>query len=122
MHRYPGPGMSPPISGRASVLSEFGGIKMAVPKHMWNDQGWGYIQVDTKDELQARYDVLVDELQPLIEAGLSAAIYTQLTDVESELNGLLTYDRDVIKLDKAATAKRHRQLYPSGEQARPPKR
>jgi hypothetical protein len=111
MHRYPGPGMHPVVEGRVSVLGEFGGVKMAVPDHMWNSEGWGYVQVDNRAQLQTRYNGLIEQLRPLMQAGLSAAIYTQLTDVETEVNGLLTYDRAVIKLDVDQTAKQHQSLY-----------
>jgi beta-galactosidase len=110
IHRYPGPAVHPVVDGRVSVLSEFGGVKMAVPDHMWNQDGWGYIQVESREQLQSSYNALIDQLHPLIPAGLSAAIYTQLTDVESEVNGLLTYDRAVIKVDVEQTADRHRAL------------
>lgn len=104
-HIYPGPGMFPPESGRASVLGEFGGLGWPVEGHLWKSQdNWGYRSYKSQDELVRNYENLIRQLPPLIGKGLSAAVYTQTTDVEVEVNGLMTYDRAVIKLppDKVA--------------------
>lgn len=112
LHRYPGPSMHPPVHGRASVLGEFGGVGCAVEGHLWTaEKNWGYLSARSLEELQNVYDRLIDELEQYLPAGLAAAIYTQLTDVENEVNGLLTYDREVVKLDAARLARRHRGLY-----------
>ena len=93
------------------MLSEFGGLGLLVKDHLWiADRNWGYQQFDTMDKLQARYGELMRELKPAIQAGLSAAIYTQTTDVEIEVNGLMTYDRDTVKFDAAQLAKWHSEL------------
>ena len=112
MHSYPGPGMFPPSPGRASVLGEFGGLGLPLPGHLWQEnRNWGYRTFKTTQELQRRYEQLIVELRPLIRQGLSAAIYTQTTDVEGEVNGLVTYDRKVVKLDPTWLAELHAPLY-----------
>lgn len=111
-HIYPGPGMFPVMKDRVSVLGEFGGLGLPVKNHLWKDQGnWGYRTYKTEDELRTNYRALMTRLHPLIGKGLAAAVYTQTTDVEVEVNGLLTYDREVIKLDVAETAKWHKALF-----------
>ncbi|HEY9261683.1 glycoside hydrolase family 2 protein, partial [Chitinophaga sp.] len=98
VHSYPEPRMAPPKPNQARVLGEFGGIGVPVPGHEWDDmQGWGYVQVKPT-ELKAKYAQMMQELKELEKAGLSASIYTQPFDVEGEENGLLTYDRSVIKI------------------------
>jgi hypothetical protein len=85
--------------GRAVVLSEFGGYNFRVEKHAWNDVDFGYKKLSTSEELIRSYRRLYEEeIMPSLSRGLSAAVYTQLTDVEDELNGLLTYDREVEKI------------------------
>lgn len=112
IHRYPGPAVHPPVNDRVSVLSEFGGVGRAVEGHLWKeDNNWGYLQTRTTDELQQKYEELYEQLKPMTPKGLSAAIYTQLTDVEIEVNGLLTYDRAVIKFDVDRLKELHEELY-----------
>ena len=111
IHRYPGISMFPPQPDRATVLSEFGGLGLLVKDHLWiGDRNWGYQQFDAMDKLQNRYGELMRELRPAIQAGLSAAIYTQTTDVEIEVNGLMSYDRDIVKFDAAQLARWHSEL------------
>lgn len=98
VHSYPEPRMAPSKPNQARVLGEFGGVGVPVPGHEWDDmQGWGYIQV-TPADLKAKYVHMLQELKELEKAGLSASIYTQPFDVEGEENGLLTYDRAIIKI------------------------
>jgi Glycosyl hydrolases family 2, sugar binding domain/Glycosyl hydrolases family 2, TIM barrel domain/Glycosyl hydrolases family 2 len=98
MHKYPGPGMYPPEDKRASVLGEFGGLGLPVEGHTWLQKGnWGYRSFTDKESLAKAYEDLIRRLRPLVWQGLSAAIYTQTTDVEIEVNGLMTYDRAVEK-------------------------
>lgn len=107
MHHYPAPGAPKAQENRAGVLGEFGGLGMPTEGHMWSSKNWGYKGVKTSDALTRQYVKLMMGAWQLREtAGLNAAIYTQLTDVETEANGLLTYDRAVIKVDleKAAEA------------------
>ena len=111
-HIYPGPGMFPTMKDRVSVLGEFGGLGLPVKGHLWKDQGnWGYRTYKTTDELRTNYHSLMRRLHPLIGKGLAAAVYTQTTDVEIEVNGFLTYDREVMKLDIDETAKWHKALF-----------
>ncbi|MCU0705128.1 MAG: beta-galactosidase [Fimbriiglobus sp.] len=111
-HIYPGPGMFPVMKDRVSVLGEFGGLGLPVKGHLWKDTGnWGYRTYKTTDELRTNYHALMKRMHPLIGKGLAAAIYTQTTDVEIEVNGLMTYDREVLKFDIAETKKWHDMLF-----------
>jgi len=99
-HMYPGPGMETIEDGRLTVLGEFGGLGLPVKDHLWLDKGsWGYRTYMTREELAAKYEVLLKALYGMLGRGLSAAVYTQTTDVESEVNGLMTYDRKILKFD-----------------------
>jgi len=112
MHVYPGPGMFPPLPDRVSVLGEFGGLGLPVAGHLWKDDDhWGYRTYRSAAELRAAYGTLMHRLHGLVGRGLAAAVYTQTTDVEIEVNGLLTYDRAVLKLDPDETAAWHRMLF-----------
>lgn len=105
IHAYPGPAAPANEPRRASVLGEFGGLGLPVRGHTWQDErNWGYRSFTTADELTAAYLGLLEKLKPLIAGGLSAAVYTQTTDVEIEVNGLMTYDRAVLKIDKGRVA------------------
>ncbi len=99
--------------GRAFALTEFGGYSLKVPGHVWDEKRrFGYKFFDTPEALTAAYVRLLDEqVRPLISQGLTAAIYTQLTDVEIEINGYLTYDRRVEKMDAATLREAHARLY-----------
>lgn len=101
MHKYPGPGAPEPEEHRAIVLGEFGGLGLPLSGHTWQaEKNWGYRSFKNSSALTSAYLDLVDKLVPLIdEKGLSAAVYTQTTDVEVEVNGLMTYDREIIKMD-----------------------
>ncbi|QDU24312.1 glycoside hydrolase family 2 protein [Urbifossiella limnaea] len=111
-HIYPGPGMFPVMPDRVSVLGEFGGLGLPVAGRLWKDKGnWGYRTYKTREELRDNYQRLAVALRPLVARGLAAAVYTQTTDVEVEVNGLMTYDREVIKFDVAELAGWHRPLY-----------
>ncbi len=108
LHNYPDPAMPrPDIFGkdRALVLGEFGGLGLPVDEHTWQQKNWGYQSFKSNDSLFMRYKTLTDRLAELIPLGLSAAVYTQTTDVEGEVNGFMTYDRKVMKmpLDKLNT-------------------
>jgi hypothetical protein len=105
VHVYPGPGMPAPDSARVLVLGEFGGLGLPLAGHTWLDTtNWGYRSYTSLDQLGAAYRDLVRRLRPMIADGLSAAIYTQTTDVESEVNGVMTYDRATVKLPSDAAA------------------
>jgi len=112
MHNYPGPGMFPVESERASVLGEFGGLGWPVEGHLWKSQNnWGYRTYHSQDELIRQYKNLIVQLPPLISKGLAAAVYTQTTDVEVEVNGLMTYDRAIVKLPAEAVAAVNKSVY-----------
>ncbi|WP_243841872.1 glycoside hydrolase family 2 TIM barrel-domain containing protein [Salinibacterium sp. ZJ77] len=86
--------------GRAVVLSEFGGYSWPVEGHRWNAREFGYRRYRDRASLAEAVTALWrDELAPATEQGLAGFVYTQLTDVEDEVNGLLTYDREVVKID-----------------------
>ena len=111
LHEYPGPNMFPPFEARASVLGEFGGLGLPVPDHLWwNKRNWGYRTFQEPAALAAAYDDVISKLRPLLPRGLAAAVYTQTTDVEGEVNGLMTYDRKLVKLDAEKLAALHREL------------
>lgn len=112
MHNYPGPGMRPVEDQRVVVLGEFGGLGMPVPGHTWQaEKNWGYVSFKTPEQLTDAYVDLLTRMRPLIGQGLSAAVYTQTTDVEIEVNGLMTYDRAVNKIDVSRAAEAARRLY-----------
>jgi len=115
LHNYPEPAMpTPDIFGekQALVLGEFGGLGLPVEGHVWQQKdNWGYQSFKTTDELLKRYNSLMDKIPNLIKAGLSAAVYTQTTDVEIEVNGLMTYDREVIKIPAPQLKEIHQKLY-----------
>jgi hypothetical protein len=100
IHDYPGPSSPEPESNRAAVLGEFGGLGLAVQGHTWTNKTWGYRVIQSNEALTRRYEQLLRKVWRLKEEkGLSAAVYTQTTDVETEANGLMTYDRAIIKMD-----------------------
>ena len=105
-HHYPPPFCTEPEADRAVVCGEFGGLGMRVPGHMWTDQSWGYQGLSSSAwHLTKHYQQLVRQAYGLRdERGMSAYVYTQLTDVETESNGLLTYDRATVKPDAAVVA------------------
>ncbi|MDO4575877.1 MAG: glycoside hydrolase family 2 TIM barrel-domain containing protein [Planctomycetia bacterium] len=112
MHSYPGPDRPEVLEDRAIVLGEFGGLGLPVKGHAWQDNGnWGYVNMADKDQLLARYSSLIARLRFLIDEGLSAGVYTQTTDVETESNGLMTYDRKVDKMGADRLAKVNARLY-----------
>ena len=101
LHNYPAPEMYLYDAQRANVLGEYGGIGWVVKNHIWEpDRNWGYIQFNSSKEVTDEYIKYTDMLYALITRGFSAAVYTQTTDVEVEVNGLMTYDRKVIKVDE----------------------
>jgi beta-galactosidase/beta-glucuronidase len=101
LHNYPNPDMYLFDGQRATVLGEFGGIGLAVEDHLWvKDKNWGYIQFKNSKEVTDEYVKYAEQLLKFIKAGFSAAVYTQTTDCEIEVNGLMTYDRKAIKIDE----------------------
>jgi len=111
-HMYPGPGMEPAEIRRAVVLGEFGGLGLPLDGHLWlNQSNWGYRTYNTSEELRARFRELHHHLRPIRSRGMAGAIYTQVSDVEIEVNGLMTYDRKVLKFDPAEMSELSRQLF-----------
>jgi beta-galactosidase/beta-glucuronidase len=101
LHNYPGPQLYLYDAQRATVLGEYGGIGLAMEGHLWSaNKNWGYVQFKNSKEVTDQYVQYGEELFKLIKAGFSAGVYTQTTDVENEVNGLMTYDRKVIKIDE----------------------
>jgi hypothetical protein len=101
VHRYPGPFLPKITPDRAAVLGEYGGLGLPVEGHTWLDKGnWGYRSFESKEALADAYEQLAWQLPEMIGKGLAAAIYTQTTDVEIEVNGLFSYDREVLKFDE----------------------
>ena len=89
----------PDKKGRAVVLSEFGGYNLRLEGHCFNEIDYGYKKLQTQEELWTAYEKLFrEQILPAIPKGLAATVYTQVSDVEDELNGLFTYDRAVVKL------------------------
>lgn len=108
IHHYPDPALPAPQKDRAIVLGEFGGLGLKVEDHTWQKENWGYQKIDNKDDLLALYGHFYRSVFLLRDtAGLSACVYTQTTDVETETNGLMTYDRKVIKMPAADLAAIH---------------
>lgn len=102
IHNYPAPSMPFHSSDYVVVLGEYGGIGFPIKDHLWwNKRNWGYIQFNNTDEVTAEYVKYATMLKKFIPQGMAAAIYTQTTDVEGEVNGFVTYDRKVTKMDKA---------------------
>ena len=126
-HYYRGPAMPPVNDRRVSFLGEFGGLGHPVEGHIWRyfDQGkaalgekssggdWGYgglKDTKTREGLEKTYLDLMDKLGALAEKGLAGSIYTQTTDVEIEINGILTYDRKVLKYNPAVIKAAHEEV------------
>ena len=115
-HAYPGPWAALTEENRAAVNGEFGGITMRVPGHVWTtNQVMGYGATLSEGRLVAkRYQALLQKAQKLRDdRGTSAIVYTQLTDVEQEINGILTYDRAIIKPDAAIIVAANAGKFPS---------
>lgn len=101
LHNYPAPEMYLFDAQRVNVLGEYGGIGLVLKGHIWEpDRNWGYVQFESSEQVTDEYEKYANQLLNLIDKGFSAAVYTQTTDVEIEVNGLMTYDRKVIKLNE----------------------
>jgi hypothetical protein len=115
LHNYPGPVMAKPEvfgSKQALVLGEYGGLGLPVEGHTWlNKDNWGYRTYVNSDTLFSAFKSFQQQLVPFILRDLSAAVYTQTTDVEVETNGLMTYDRKVIKMPVEKLNVESRKLY-----------
>ncbi|MBB5441071.1 hypothetical protein HDC92_004776 [Pedobacter sp. AK017] len=112
VHAYPDPMNSLRMPGKAQICGEFGGIGVFIPNHQWlTGSAWGYIQ-EKPAALKAKYTIMNQHLQLFHKDGLSGSIYTQPFDVEGEQNGLMTYDREVVKIPFAELRKIHSVLNP----------
>lgn len=110
IHRYPGPGLAPTLPGKASVLGEWGGVRVSTPGHQWSaSKSWGYLDVPAT-EFASQYAYMIRKLCRYEKDGLSGSIYTQPYDIESEENGLMTYDRKVMKIPIAQLKKINAQV------------
>jgi hypothetical protein len=112
-HTYPGPNAPQAEEKRAIVIGEFGGLGLTLKEHKWRPDGnWDYRSYPDARSLTDAYVELLGKLRGQIAApGLSGGVYTQTTDVEAELNGFMTYDRKVIKLDVEKASAAARRLY-----------
>ncbi len=102
IHKYILPFITPKYDGRPIVLSEYGGYSQKLKGHVWNwEKSFGYQMYSSKESLTAAYKKLHEkQIIPAIRKGLCATVYTQVSDVEFEVNGMLTYDREIVKLDE----------------------
>ncbi len=111
VHNYPQPVMGLFDSKKVNVLGEYGGIGLAIDGHLWEkDRNWGYVQYKNSEEATNEYIKYAEILKQLIPFGYSAAVYTQTTDVEIEVNGLMTYDRKIVKLNEEKINKVNREI------------
>lgn len=105
VHHYACPAMNAFESRFINVLGEYGGIGYPVEGHLWQkDKNWGYVKFSNGSEVLDVYETYAEMLKVFVKTGCSAAVYTQTTDVEGEVNGIMTYDRKVIKLDEERLA------------------
>lgn len=111
-HWYPEPNMLPnPINKRVSVCGEYGGITLLIDNHRWiGGSDMKYTQVYDSEELKTRFIRYTRMIQDLQADGLCAAVYTQLTDVEDEENGVITYDRKVVKVNGNQLKEIHQEI------------
>jgi beta-galactosidase/beta-glucuronidase len=101
LHNYPAPAMYITDPTVVNALGEYGGIGYVVKDHIWEpDRNWGYVQFDSSKAVTDKYVEYAGQLLEFVPQGFSAGVYTQTTDVEIEVNGLLTYDRKVVKIEK----------------------
>lgn len=114
IHSYPGPAMPELEDNRAAVLGEFGGLGLPITGHLWEEGGrnWGYRNFKDQKAYEDKYIDLIQKLYLMVDKGLAAAVYTQTSDVEGEVNGLMTYDRKVVKLDPKKFALVNKRILP----------
>ena len=111
IHSYPHPRFYLFDIGRVNVIGEYGGIGLPLEGHLWQpDRNWGYIRFKDAGEVTDEYIRYAEMLERLIPTGCSGAVYTQTTDVEIEVNGLMTYDRKRMKVDERRLCEVNRRL------------
>lgn len=104
-HNYPAPALFvDPLNERVSVCGEYGGITLKIDNHLWKGNGHEYVSVDDSEKLKNLFIDYLKGIQGLQQPGIWGAVYTQMTDVEEEINGLITYDRKVVKLNNEQIA------------------
>lgn len=114
-HTYVGPGRPAPAGNRVLVDGEYGGLGLAPQTNRWPGRPESYEMVDSPARLTERYVEVSRDLEDIVrQTGLSAAIYTQMTDVENEVNGFLSYDRRLVKMDIPVVAERNRAVIAAG--------
>ncbi len=111
-HNYPDPHIKFTSEGKQiDVLGEYGGIGWPIEGHLWQpDRNWGYVQYQSAEEVLAQYREYARQLKETVATGVSAAVYTQTTDVEGEVNGLMTYDRVITKMPAEELFKINREV------------
>ena len=113
IHHYPDPAVQPTEEKRAIVLGEFGGLGLPLQGHTWEKKNWGYRNMTDTLQLLSKFETYFDMVHKFVkENGLSATIYTQTTDVETETNGLMTYDRKVNKMGAENVYKANHNIIP----------
>jgi hypothetical protein len=100
IHCYPAPDLFLFDSERVNVLGEYGGLGMYIENHIWQGNRFWRVSYNGPKEITDEYEKYADLLKKMVKAGFSAAVYTQTTDVEIEVNGIMTYDRRVIKFEE----------------------
>ena len=111
IHSYPHPRFYLFDIGRVNVIGEYGGIGLPLEGHLWQpDRNWGYVRFKNAGEVTDEYVRYAEMLERLIPTGCSGAVYTQTTDVEIEVNGLMTYDRKRMKVDERRLREVNRRL------------
>ena len=113
-HVYPGPMLPAADRRRISFLGEFGGLGLRIHGHLWSeDRTWGYGgtgNATDREDMCRRYIDLIGQLRALVGRGLAGSVYTQTSDIELEINGLMTYDRKVLKYDVKSLRTAHEAL------------
>lgn len=100
VHNYPAPRIYLLDDDKANVIGEYGGIGYPIKGHLWQpDKNWGYIEFKSPKDVTDKYIEYIDILAGMAKIAYTGAVYTQTTDVEGEVNGLLTYDRKKVKVD-----------------------
>ena len=112
----------PPVNDRRiSFLGEFGGIALKVKGHIWdiNDDNYGYVEDSDAKALERRYLDYMSKVEEFAAAGMGGSVYTQTTDVDREVNGLITYDRRVLKFNKEVLKAAHGKIIEAAVGAKP---
>jgi hypothetical protein len=114
-HSYVMPSSPAARDGRVLVQGEYGGLGLALPENRWPGPPDAYEMADSRERLTERYVEVSRDVEKLVESsGLSGAIYTQITDVENEVNGFLSYDRRLVKVVLPTVAERNRAVIAAG--------